>query len=408
MRNKNILLIMAIIGSLLLGACGKQPQPSFALLDDELPPMTEENNKDDSAVLSNALSDEVVAQLDEFLQAQIYTEGANPAAAAPGIVLLVDTPDGRYFQAAGVSSMEEGTPMQVDDRLEIGSNSKSFTVVLLMQLVEEGILSLDDPLDKWLPDLAAVIPNGDQIALRQLAQHTTGIWDYGDDIIGAGITDPDKLIEAYTPTEIVQYVVDNGTPDFTPGEEGQWNYSNTGYILLGMVIETASGEKLGDLYKARIFDPLGLETAVLIEDVPEAGEITNGYFWTEDGDMVNTTNWNVSQGWAAGGIAMTAEDLLAYAQALSTGELFQDADSLTQMLTFDPNGKDGLMPYGLGLLDFSLFGTPGYWGHDGQTTGFGTLWCTNPDTGITVVGLSNSASYLAFSFISLVPMLSAE
>jgi len=389
-------------------SCVATMQPSFALLDDELPPLPEETNADVSETVPDALSDDVAARLDEFLQAQVYTEGAKPSLAAPGVVLLVDTPDGRYLQAAGVSNMEEGTPMRVDDRLEIGSNTKSFTVVLLMQLVEEGILSLDDLLSKWLPDLAAAIPNGDQMTLHQLAQHTTGIWDYGDEIIGAGITDLEKLIQAYTPAELVQYAIDNGAPDFTPGEEGQWKYSNTGYILLGMVIETASGDELGDLYQTRIFNPLGLETAVFIEDVPEAGEITDGYWWTDEGDMVNTSRWNASQGWAAGSIAMIAEDLLAYAQALSTGELFQDADSLAQMLTFDPNGMEGLMPYGLGLIDFSNFGAPGYWGHEGQTAGFQTLWYTNPDTGITVVGLSNSASYQAYSFLAIAPMLLSE
>jgi len=347
--------------------------------------------------IDGALPADLVAQLDAFLQSQIYQEGSDPELSAPGIVLLVDTPDGRYLSAAGVSNI----------RLEIGSNSKSFTVVLLMQLVEEGKLYLDDPLSKWLPDQAASIPNGDQMTLRQLAQHTTGVWGYGDAIIGAGTTDPVKLIKAYTPEELVQYVIDNGTPDFAPGEEGQWKYSNTGYILLGMVIEAASGEKLGDLYQAHIFDPLELESAIFIEGVPETGTITNGYWWTEDGERHDTTNWNVSQGWAAGGNAMTAEDLLTYAKALSTGELFQNPDSLDQMLTFDPNGADGMLPYGLGLTDYSLL-APGYWGHSGQTAGFDSLWYTNPETGITVIGLTNSAAYSAFSFLSLFPIISGD
>lgn len=355
--------------------------------------------------IDGALPADLVTQLDAFLQSQVYSEGGNPEGAAPGLVLLVDTPDGRYLQAVGVSNLEDGTPMQADDRLEIGSNSKSFTVVLLMQLVEEGVLSLDDPLSKWLPEQVAAIPNGDQMTLHQLAQHTSGIWDYADDIIGGGITDPSKLVQGYTPQELVQYAIDNGTPDFAPGAEGKWKYSNTGYILLAMVIEAASGEQLGDLFQSRIFDPLGLESALFIEDVPEAGVITNGYWWTDDGERLDTTNWNVSQGWAAGGIAMTAEDLLTYAKALSSGELFQNPDSLTQMLTFDPNGGDGLMPYGLGLIDFSPVTEPGYWGHEGQTAGFQSLWYTNPETGVTVVGLTNSAAYSAFSFLTLLPII---
>ncbi len=355
--------------------------------------------------MAGELPAEVVAQLDGFLETLIYQEGSDPTMTAPGLVLLVDTPDGQYLNAAGVSSMEESTPMQPGDRLEIGSNSKSMTIVLLMQLQEEGVLSLDDMLSQWLPEWAEKIPNGEQMTLRQLAQHTSGIWDYGDPIIGEAAADPAKLEIGYAPEELVQYAVDNGTPDFAPGEEGQWNYSNTGYILMGMIIEKAAGKSLGDLYRERIFEPLEMETAALIEGVPEPGEITDGYWWTEDGEILNTTNWNVSQGWAAGGNAMTAEELLTYAKGLSAGELFQDPDSLAQMLTFDPNGMGGQAPYGLGLMDFSLAGAPGYWGHEGQTAGFQSLWYTNPDTGITVVGLSNSSEFSAYAFLSVAPQL---
>lgn len=165
---------------------------------------------------------------------------------------------------------------------------------------------------------------------------------------------------------------------------------------------------MADLYQTRIFDPLGLESAVFIEDVPVPQEIIDGYWWTEDGHELNTTKWNVSQGWAAGGIAMTAEDLLSYAQALSAGELFQDPGTLEEMLAFDPNAMDGIMPYGLGLMDFSLVGAPESWGHEGQTAGFQTLWYTNPQSGVTVVGLSNSASFSAYAFLNAASIVSPE
>ena len=95
---------------------------------------------------------------------------------------------------------------------------------------------------------------------------------------------------------------------------------------------------------------------------------------------------------------MTAEDLAAYGEALAAGELFQDPDSLAQMLTFNENALVlGGAPFGLGLMDFGN----GYWGHEGQTAGFQSLWYTNPDEGITVVGLTNSAAYTAFSFLNV-------
>jgi D-alanyl-D-alanine carboxypeptidase len=360
---------------------------------------------DGEGAMAGALPADLVAQLDAYLQSQVWTEGGDPEGAAPGLVLLVDTPEGRYLSAAGVSSIEDGIPMQGDDILEIGSNTKSMTVVLLMQLQEEGVLSMDDMLSDWLPEQAAQLPNGDQMTLRQMAQHTAGLWDYGDAIIGGGIDDPNLLEKGYTPEELVQYAVDNGTPYFAPGE-GPWHYSNTGYVLLGMIAEKASGKSLGELYQERIFDPLGLETAVLIEGVPQEGEITTqGYWWTEDGQVVNTTNWNASQGWAAGAVAMSAADLATYGEALAAGELLQNEDSMAQMLVFDNSALYSVgAPYGLGLLGFGN----GYWGHAGETLGFQTLWYTNPDEQITVVGLTNSASYKAYDFLNVLNILNGE
>ena len=185
-------------------------------------------------------------------------------------------------------------------------------------------------------------------------------------------------------------------------------YSNTGYILLGMVIEAATGKKLGDLYQKRIFDPLGLESALFIEGVPQEGEITTqGYWWTEEGERLNTTSWNASQGWAAGAAAMTAEDLAAYGSALAAGEVFKNPDTLKEMLTFNADALYTIGgPYGLGLIDFA--GDGSVWGHEGQTIGFQTLWFTKPEEGIVVVGLSNSASYKAYAFLNVLNIIDGK
>jgi D-alanyl-D-alanine carboxypeptidase len=273
-----------------------------------------------------------------------------------------------------------------------------------MQLVEEGILNLDDTLDQWLPEQAAIVPNSDQITIRQMAMHTAGIHDYEEGIITQGLADPAKLQAGYTPAEIVQFAMDEGGPDFSPGEEGQWKYSNTGYILLGMLIEAATGESLGELLQAHIFDPLALESAVLIEGVPQEGEITTkGYKWTEEGERLDTSNWNGSQGWAAGSVAMTAEDLATYGQALAAGKFFQDPGTLTEMLTFNPDALSSGFPYAMGLADFVGDGT--VWGHAGATPGFQSLWYTDPEDGIMVVGLTNSGDYSGFAFLNVLNIL---
>lgn len=360
-------------------------------------PEAAEPEVDENIIAGSSFPEDIEMQLDAFIQSQVYSEGGDPEGATPGLVLFVETPQGQYLKAAGVSNIESGTPMQPGDILEIGSNSKSFTIVVLMQLQEEGLLSFDDLLSDWLPEYAAEIPNGDVITLFQLANNISGIWDYGDAIIGEAANNPDKLEEAYTPQELIQYAIDNGTPDFAPGEG--WNYSNTGFILLGLIAESASGQSLSDLYQERIFEPLGLDSAVLIEGVPQEGELTTqGYSWTEDGTRLNTTNWNVSQGWAAGGIAMTAEDLAAYLKSLAAGDLFENPDSLDQMKAFNEASIFNVgASYGLGIMDFG----DGYFGHEGQTAGFQSLMFTNPESQVTVIGLTNSAAYSAYAFLNV-------
>ena len=429
---KKSILFTFIVLSMLLAACSAGTKPSTVVSTDLPPtvasaPTTEPSTAVPTMVPTkviptvvptteepvasetpSGLPADIAAQLDSYLQSQVYTAGGDPKLAAPGLVLLVDTPEGRYMNAAGVANLENGTPMKASDILEIGSNTKSMTIVLLMQLVEQGLISLDDPLSKYLPEQAAMLPNGDQITIRQMAQHTAGLWDYADEIMADGITDPAKLVQGYTPEEIVQYAAEKGTPYFTPGEEGKWHYSNTGYILLGMIIEKITGEKLGDLMQARIFDPLELKSAVLLNDVPQKGEITtSGYWWQENGEMVDTTNWNGSQGWAAGSVVMTAEDLATYAKALAAGEFFQNPDTLNEMLTFNQAALFNVGgAYGLGLLDFA--GDGSVWGHAGQTLGFQSLWFVDPENGSVVVGLTNSATYDATNLLNVLNIVEGK
>ncbi len=395
-------------------SCTEEPSPySFILPDGSSSRDVQEDAVSDGAQEAtggageSTLPEDITAQLDAYLQSQVYSNGGSPPGTAPGLVLYVETPDGIYLNAAGVANMEDGTPMQNTDILEIGSNTKSMTIVLLMQLVEEGLISLDDLLSQYLPEQAALLPNGDQITIRQMAQHTAGLYDYADNIIAAGLSDPAALEAGFAPAEMVQAAVDFGTPYFAPGEEGQWHYSNTGYILLGMIIESLTGESYGDLIQTRIFDPLGMESAVFLEGVPQEGQITTHGYWFENGEIIDTTNWNASQGWVAGAAAMTATDLATYARGLANGQLFQNPETLNEMLTFDPSAKFGVGgPYGLGLIDFAGDGT--VWGHGGQTLGFQSLWYIQPETGIVVVGLTNSASYSSNAFLNVLNILEGK
>ena len=310
---------------------------------------------------------------------------------APGAVLLVDSPQGRFLEATGLANVEEQTPMQVTDALEIGSITKSFAAAVGLQLQEEGVLSLDDPLAQWLPEMAAQVPNGEQMTLLQLVSHSSGIWDYGDPILEAGATDSSLRQKTFSPDEIMAYVLENGNPEFDPGEDQA--YSNTNYILLGMALEAATGQSMAELYQSRIFTLLGMANTLLPEGVPEEGQIAQGYFLAESGDLENATNWNVSQAWTAGAIVSTAEDMALFTEALASGTLFSDPDSLAQMTEFqevDPV-KFGLMTgYGLGLGVMPLDAAQA-WGHTGGTLGYASLIMTLPAQGTTGVYLTNGS-----------------
>jgi amidase len=322
---------------------------------------------------------------------------------APGAVLQVDGPDFHFLEAAGLADLEKKTRIKTDDRFEIGSNSKMFTAVLLVQLAEQEVLALDDSLAKWLPDWAAKIPNGDRISLRQLATHTSGIRDYADDIIGAGVKDEAALHRSYTPGELIQYALDNGKPDFAPGEKGKWKYSNTGYILLGMVLEKATGKQYGDLLREHFFKPLAMKNSSFPDSIPDDSALVHGYVSFPGGK--NTTGWNLSQGWAAGGIISSAADMRIFLQALANGELFKDKSTLLAMAEFVRNDEVkkhlGTTGYGLGLIEYAQ----GVWGHGGQTLGYESTMMFVPGTDITMIALTNAAQGPVLQMRSLAPVL---
>ena len=324
---------------------------------------------------------------------------------APGVVLLADTPQGRYLKARGVASTQDQAPVQPTDKFQIGSNTKSFTTVLAMQLQEEGVWSLDDPLAKWLPDQAAKIPYGDQITLRLLGQNHTGIPDYADAVISEALTgeslDQATLEKGYTPQELVDIGIKVREPSFAPGEG--WEYSTTNFILLGMAIEEATGKSLDQLYQERIFDPLGMGNSFLLNGVPEKGAFINGYYTLTNGEASDVTNWNGSQGWAGGSIVSTAEDMAKYAAGLASGALFKDPASLEQYLAFGDGPVAMFDGYGMGVGRWSR--DPFAWGHAGQTPGFQSLWAVFPDQDSQVVFLTNSGSC---NVAELIPILTAS
>ncbi|MCA9886606.1 MAG: beta-lactamase family protein, partial [Anaerolineae bacterium] len=215
----------------------------------------------------------ISAQLDQVLTSLVQ---AVPRP-GPGASMLIITPEGRYLKSTGVADVTTCQPLPADSPYQIGSNTKMMTSAIIFQLQEEGVLSTADLLSKWLPDLAAQLPNGDTITIDMLLTHTSGLHDYFDlptadgTSIEDGATDKAMLTRAFTPEELVQVVADSGLSEFEPGAEGRWSYSNTGYILLGLIIEKATGKSYEENLNERIIEPLGLEQTYLQTGEPEPG-----------------------------------------------------------------------------------------------------------------------------------------
>ncbi|MCB0120759.1 MAG: serine hydrolase [Caldilineaceae bacterium] len=347
----------------------------------------------DDALTINTVEDTLAPELSATLDQGLVSLVQSPPRPGPGAVMMIETAQGRYFKSIGVADVETCEPLAADSPYQIGSNTKMMTSAMLFQLQEEGVLSTTDLLSQWLPDLAAQLPYGDQITVDMLLTHTSGLYDYFDvsDTDGAtiadGETDKAMLTRAFTPQELVTLVADSGLSYFEPAAEGKWQYSNTGYILLGLIIEKATGITYEENLKTRIFEPLGLEKTYLQTGAPEPGSLPRAYF--KSPFDFTTDEWNASQGWSAGAVVSTPDDFAVFLKAFFNGELFAQETTLEQIKQHTSAGVDHPSPgaiYAHGMMDNS-----GVLGHGGQTLGFLSDGGYLPDKDVTIVIWSNAA-----------------
>jgi D-alanyl-D-alanine carboxypeptidase len=329
-----------------------------------------------SEMTRNSLPAAQVAKLDAAARA------AFEQAASPGAIIGVRSPAGTWTAAYGKADVASGAPMAVGMQTRIGSMTKTFIATLVMQLEEKGVLSLDDPISKYV----AGIPNGDQVTLRLLANMTSGVASYTFNPKWVEIfeTHPETV---YTPEQLVQLGVEN-SPAFAPG--ARYDYSNTNYILLGMAIEKATGQPVDTVLKTMIFDRLGLKNTVwpgASTDMPQP--FARGYTLEgkpQPAQPVDATNWNPSWTGAAGGLISNMEDLLVYGRAVGTGQGLVKAETQVKRLTSFPE-PPGIYGIGLACKD-------GWIGHQGELAGYNTtvFYDTVSDTTIVVQANSNISS----------------
>jgi D-alanyl-D-alanine carboxypeptidase len=340
--------------------------------------------------VEDTLAPEISAQLDQVLVGFVQA-APRPG---PGASMLIITPTGRYFKSTGVSDVTTCAPLPADSPFQIGSNTKMMTSAILFQLQEEGVLSISDPLSKWLPDLAAKVPNGDKITIDMMMTHTSGLHDYFDlptedgTTIESGAEDNKAMLtRAFTPEELVTLVADSGLSYFEPGAEGQWHYSNTGWILLGLIIEKATGMSYEENLKERILEPLGLEQTYLQTGQPEPGALPQAYYHSPF--TYTTSEWNASQGWAAGAVVSTPEEFARFLKALFTGQLFKQPGTLDLMQQHTPAGENTTLGEGV-IYAHGISDNNGVLGHGGETLGFLSDGGYIPSKDVTIVMWSNA------------------
>ena len=329
----------------------------------------------------------------------------------PGMVVWIDSPEYRFAGASGFADVRGDVSMLPEGAFRVGSITKMFTATVILQLAEDGVLTLDDPLALWLPEVADQLPYGDEITLRHLLTHTSGLFNivehesYYADIFAEMQVDEDAGIVTLACVQrdphdtLARYVYGKDTY-FEPGAE--WRYSNTNYTLLGMVIETAATMPLAEAYRARIYEPLGMMSTFLDCYETPVIDVVHGYTGLGD-TMADVTELHESIGWAAGGLVSTAPDLIAFARGLFGGALFDDPESLVAMTTPAPDSS-----YGLGIMLQDE-----YWGHAGGIAGFRTLLNYAPELDTVVVMLYNNDAAapeqnLADVLESALPALRAE
>ena len=300
-----------------------------------------------------------------------------PQTTIPGAIVGVwQKGEPAYVQAFGLQEMDGGEPMITDLFMRIGSNTKSFTTTAILQLVDQGLLSLDDPVGRYVPG----VPNGDVLTIRQLGMMRSGLSDYSEITVPQWPDDPQRQ---WTAEELLALAFAQ-PPRFAPG--ARFEYCNTNTVLLGVVVEQVSGQPIRDYIREHILEPAGLtQTSFPIgAEFPEPHP--HGYWRTPEGDIVDTAGWNTSWGDAAGQMVSTLDDLRVWARDLATGALLTPATQWErEQFLPAPDEGEGVV-YGFGMTDNS-----GWRGHDGNVLGYVAYPFYLPDQEMTLVVLLNSA-----------------
>jgi D-alanyl-D-alanine carboxypeptidase len=296
------------------------------------------------------------------------------ASGAPGAILLVRGRDGTTRLTAGVADIATGRAIRASDRYRVASLAKSFVATVVLQLVGEGKLRLGDTVERWLPGL---VPNGENITIRHLLSHTSGIFNYElDPRISAPYLSGD-LGYYWSPLSIIEIAISH-EPLYPPGETAISTYSNTNYILAGLIVEAATGKPIEVQMRQRIFKPLDLDaTSYPLSETAIEGRHAHGYALLGPPPLLDITEFSPSIAGAGGALISTVGDMARFYRALLRGRLLRP-DLLAAMKTTIPADSDVESRYGLGLADYAT-ACGSAWGHSGSFPGYWNYAFTSAD-----------------------------
>lgn len=319
-----------------------------------------------TACATTAGNDTRLAQIDRLMQGY---DGA-----VPGASLLV-LRDGAALvrKSYGFADLEHGIAATPASNYRLASISKQFTAAAILLLVEDGKLDLDDSLRQWLPSLPA---STDAITIHHLLSHSSGLIDY-EELMA------DDTVEQISDADVLRMLSEETDLYFAPGS--QYRYSNGGYVLLGLIVERASGKSLQDFLKQRIFQPLGMDNTLLyVHDEVQVPHRAYGYSLV-DGHWTRSDQSPTSATRGDGGIYSSINDLAKWDAALYDERLLSDA---SRKLAFSPqvevSGEVGVNAYGYGWR----IGDGTLW-HSGETMGFRNVIVRYPEQHLSVILLSN-------------------
>jgi D-alanyl-D-alanine carboxypeptidase len=279
------------------------------------------------------------------------------------VVAVVDDGEDRVAEALGAARLEPRRAARVSDTTRVGSITKTFVATAVLQQVAAGRIGLDEPIERRLP---GVVPGGGAITVRMLLQHTSGLFNYTDDedAVRAQLADPTRHVDP-------QWMLDVAfahPAGFPPGSD--WSYSNTNYIVLGLLLEKVTGRPARTVLDRQIIRPLKLRHTYLATDGSWRGPHLHGYATPGafgNDDYLDLSSWDPSWGWTAGALVSDPADLATFYRALMSGRLLPAAQLRAMTTTVRTPAPE--LRYGLGLYRLQTVCGP-VWGHDGGIPGY--------------------------------------